>query len=93
VQAPIKTTSQQFERLLPYALALNVESVWGEKFAATLAQAKGKDNGYTPEWYFGEGWNRITVATFATSLGNSLSSAITLATRIPARPHRSVRRR
>ncbi len=69
------------ERYLPYAMALNVEKVWGEKFAALLAQtARGGTINYSPTWYSGPGWNPITAATFPTSLGSAFSSAISSST-------------
>jgi len=72
-----------FEKFLPYAMALNVEKVWCEKFAATLAQTKGKAPDYSPAWYFGPGWDPITPSTFATSLANSFFSALTSSTQAP----------
>jgi uncharacterized membrane protein len=80
VRTPLKASSDLFERFLPYAMALNVEKVWGEQFAAALAQAaQGKT--YSPAWYSGPGWNPITASTFATSLASSLSSAISSSTK------------
>jgi hypothetical protein len=71
------TTDHPFERLLPYAMALNVEKAWGEKVAAALAPtAKGKPRTYSPVWYASPGFNPITLAAFALALGNSLSRAI-----------------
>jgi hypothetical protein len=70
-------TPDLFERFLPYAMALNVEKVWSEKFAAVLAQTASEGTAdYSPVWYTGPSRNRITPATFAASLGNSLSSAL-----------------
>ena len=87
---PLRITPILFERLLPYAMALNVEKVWCEKFAAALAQtAKGGTLDYSPGWYSGPGWNPITASTFATSLGNSFSSAISSSTRAPGSRSRS----
>lgn len=78
----LKITPAIFERLLPYAMALNVEKVWCEKFVAASAKsAKGGMQDYSPNWYSGPGWDPITAATFATSLGNSFSSAISISTR------------
>jgi hypothetical protein len=74
-------TPDQFERLLPYALALNVEKIWGEKFAAALAQTpRDAEEIYSPAWYSGPNWNPITASAFLTSLGSSFSSAISWAT-------------
>ncbi len=67
----------QFERLLPYALALNVEKVWGEKFAAWLASAPKDENiDYEPSWFSGPNWKANTASMFLTLLGSSFSSAI-----------------
>jgi uncharacterized membrane protein len=84
VRTPLKSTPDQFERLLPYAIALNVELVWGEKFAAVLAQtARGGTIDYCPNWYSGPNWNPITASHFVTSLGSSFSSAISSSTTAP----------
>ena len=78
---PTRVNPDLFEKLLPYALALNVEKVWGEKLAATLAQnAKKGMMDFSPHWYSGPGWNPITASNFATSLGSSFASAISSST-------------
>jgi uncharacterized membrane protein YgcG len=77
LRTPFKTTPDMFERLLPYAMALNAEKVWSEKFAAALPPtAPGGTPVYSPAWYTGPAWDRLTAATFATSLVNSFSRAI-----------------
>ena len=48
--APRKTP-QRFERLLPYAIALDVEGVWGERFRNALDMAKLGDEYDGPSWY------------------------------------------
>ncbi|HMD86441.1 MAG TPA: DUF2207 domain-containing protein [Terriglobia bacterium] len=79
-----KFTLDLFERFLPYAMALNVEKVWSEKFAASQAQTAPEGTAdYSPVWYTGPGWNRLTAATFATSLGNSFSSALSSSMKAP----------
>jgi hypothetical protein len=73
---------QLLERLLPYAMAMNLETVWGERFAAALAQAAVAEGlVYEPGWYSGPGWVPLTASTFATTLGGSLSSAISACAR------------
>ena len=73
---------QLFEKFLPYAMAMNVEKAWCEKFAAVLAEtAKAGARGYAPVWYNGPNWNPLNAAGFATSLGTSFSSAISSACR------------
>jgi hypothetical protein len=74
-------TPELFERLLPYALALNVEKIWGEKFAAALAgMPRGDEGDYSPVWYSGPNWNLNTASAFLTSLGSSFSSALSWST-------------
>ncbi|MGH9649306.1 MAG: DUF2207 domain-containing protein, partial [Terriglobales bacterium] len=71
-------TPELFEKYLPYALALDVEHQWAEQFAdvfARAAQAPG-DGGYSPSWYSGSNWNRLSAAGFASSFGSSFSSAV-----------------
>jgi len=79
-----------FEKFLPYALALNVEKAWSEKFAVVLAQAAPPGaTSYSPAWYSGRDWNAAATLTFATALGSSFSRAIASAS---ARPGSSARR-
>ena len=81
---PGKNSPEVFERYLPYAMALNAEKVWGDKFSAASAQAaQGGTMAYSPGWYSGAGWDPLTASTFATSLGNSFSSAISSSTTAP----------
>ncbi|MDD2716990.1 MAG: DUF2207 domain-containing protein [Candidatus Wallbacteria bacterium] len=57
-----------FERNLPYALALDVEIPWGEKFTAVLAQAE------EPSWYTGGG--RICYYSFPKVLNSGFNSVV-----------------
>jgi hypothetical protein len=83
-------TPAVFEKFLPYALALNVEKAWSEKFALVLAQAaRPGATSYSPTWYSGHDWNSAAILTFATTLGSSFSRAIASAS---ARPGSSARR-
>ncbi len=71
-------TPQLFEKYLPHALALDVEHEWAEQFSdvfARAAQTPGGD-GYSPSWYSGSNWNRLSASTFASSFGSSFSSAV-----------------
>lgn len=45
---PPEETPQLFEKLMPYALALDTAKTWGNKFEKIL-----KDANYKPEWYTG----------------------------------------
>lgn len=71
-----------FEKFLPYALALDVEQAWAEKFSAVLGLAGQRPNnfvdpgGYSPAWYSGPGWVGVGGAGFVGAFGGSLSNAI-----------------
>lgn len=73
---PPEQTPELFERYLPYALALGVEQKWSEQFSDVLARAKLGGKEYTPVWYAGSGFAASNLAGFTTSIGSSLSSAI-----------------
>ncbi len=72
--APREKTPEHFEKLLPYALALDVEQQWAEKFSDVLAKAA--QEGYQPMWYSGPRWAPTMYDGFAAGLGNSFSTAI-----------------
>ena len=84
---PPEQTPQTFEKFLPYALALDVEQDWSQKFSSILAAAAtapdGGNSGYTPSFYSGSSWNRFDGAGFASSFGSSLTSAISSASTAP----------
>ena len=83
---PPDKTPQTFEKFLPYAVALDVEQAWADKFSGVLdraAQAPGSASpSYTPSFYSGNGWNSSTFSGFTDSLG-SLGSAISSASSAP----------
>jgi uncharacterized membrane protein YgcG len=67
---PPKKTPELFETLLPFALALDVEQRWSEKFAAVLAAVRDDSGaGYQPAWYDG----RFNAARLASATGNMTS--------------------
>ena len=71
---PPDKTPQLFERYLPYALALDVDQRWTEKFAAVLGSIRG-DGGaaYQPGWYSGD-WNGVS--SMSSNLSGSFNSAV-----------------
>ena len=79
-------TPELFEKYLPYAVALGVESVWADKFTDVLARAAAADaarGGYQPGWYRGAGWRTMGTAAFASSFGRSFSNALSSASTAP----------
>lgn len=83
LENPPERTPQVFEQFLPYALALGVEQKWAEQFADVLARANQGESDYTPTWYSGRAWTTLGVAGFTSSLGSSLSGAISSASTAP----------
>ncbi|HTZ34212.1 MAG TPA: DUF2207 domain-containing protein [Methylomirabilota bacterium] len=86
IPSPDQSTAV-FEKFLPYAMALDVEKTWADKFSGvfgTAATAPGSNSpAYTPSFYSGNGWNGFTGASFASSFGSSLTSAISSSSTAP----------
>ena len=72
IKEPEKTP-ELFEKFLPYAIALDVENEWGEKFADVL---KAIGDEYKPAWYSGTGWSTLGAVGLASSVGSSLATTI-----------------
>ena len=65
-------TTERFERLLPYAIALEAEKPWSDAFAAAFARAHPGDDAsasYRPGWH--EGWQGSR-----RGLGGAMSAAV-----------------
>jgi uncharacterized membrane protein YgcG len=75
---PPDETPELFEKFLPYAMALDVENEWGERFAGVLNRA-----GYEPGWYAGRHWNAMHPGAFASGLGGGMQSAVSSASSAP----------
>ncbi len=81
---PPAKTPELFDKFLPYALALDVEQEWAEQFTDVLANAAAATStGYSPVWYRGRAVAVTGFSTFATSLGSSLSGAISASSHAP----------
>ena len=80
---PPGKTPELFERYLPYALALDVEQAWAKQFADALSRSTEGADTYTPLWYSGPGWRSFDTGGFVSSLGSSLSSAISSSSTAP----------
>ena len=72
---PPEDTPELFEKLLPYALALDVAKTWGNRFEKVLAKA-----GYKPEWYTGPSpylfLNGPGLSDFSSNLGSSIGQSM-----------------
>ncbi len=78
-------TTKTFERLLPYAIALEAEKPWSAAFAEAFDRAhpgEGVSAAYRPAWHGGRGWSGDDFGRSVSSAMSSAQSAFTSA--IPA---------
>jgi uncharacterized membrane protein YgcG len=74
---PPEKTPQLFEAYLPYALALGVDQLWSEKFAAVLADVRQPDgSSYSPAWYHGS-WDSSSLTATTSHFSSALNTAVT----------------
>jgi uncharacterized membrane protein YgcG len=78
---PPDKTPELFERFLPYAIALDVENTWAQRFAAVLAAA-GVSAAAATAWYQGDG-SLSDPVSLVDSLGSDFSSAVASAATAP----------
>jgi uncharacterized membrane protein YgcG len=78
---PPDKTPELFERFLPYAIALDVENRWAERFAGVLAAAG--TSAAVGSWYAGNRDWRNDPVGFANHLGGALSHTIASASSPP----------
>jgi len=79
---PPEKTPELFERYLPYAVALNVENRWAERFAGVLAAAAAA-GAATAAWYTGDRLSNNDWGGFASRVGDTLSSTVASASTAP----------
>lgn len=71
---PPEVTPEVFEKLLPYAIALKVDKIWGDKFEKTLLKSmQTSDVSYVPLWYAG---SAMRPANIGGSMKRSLASGL-----------------
>lgn len=78
---PPEKTPALFEKLLPWALALDVEQQWCEQFSTLLTRAAKEKGGYSPVWYHSH--RPFSSESLAASLGSSLSATIASSSTAP----------
>ena len=66
----------EYQRLLPYAMALGVEKTWGDRLAAVMGASAVAAAGAGLAWYHASSGRAFDAGSFGSSLGSSLSSAI-----------------
>lgn len=79
--APPTLDAERYERLLPYAMALDVEEAWTKKFTLAVGVAAAAATTAGIAWY--RGGSTGDLGSFAQSLGSSLNSSIASAATPP----------
>ena len=70
-------TPALYEKYLPYALALDVDQQWSEKFSRVLHAASTHNTGaYRPHWYYSHGNSGAFDTGMVTALATGLTGAI-----------------
>ncbi len=82
---PPKVTPEVFEAGLAYALALDVEQEWAERFAAEMNEAGREIGRHQPGWYSGSHWQLRGPSAFSRSLGSSFAGSIAASSSPPGR--------
>jgi uncharacterized membrane protein YgcG len=80
---PPQRTPELFERYLPFALALDVEQRWAEKFAGVLDSVGERAEAYRPVWYSGRSLASGGLQGFTSSIGGALSAAVSSSSTAP----------
>jgi hypothetical protein len=80
-------TPQLFERMLPYAIAFDLEHNWAQQFSQILAQAASSPSSsgvsYCPTWYSGNGFNAFSAQSFAEAFTGSFVGAVASSSTVP----------
>jgi uncharacterized membrane protein YgcG len=72
---PPELTPKLFEKMLPYALALDVENKWANQFAQVFKRLDEQGTSYSPVWYAGS-IAHFNANTFASNMNSSFTGAV-----------------
>lgn len=70
---PPEDTPEVFEKLLPYAFALDAANTWANRFSDTLRAYR-----FVPDWYIGNDFYRFTAYNGMSGFASSLSKAVSV---------------
>jgi uncharacterized membrane protein len=80
---PPEKTPELFERYLPYAMALDVEQAWAQRFEGVLARAQADGSYQRPGWYHGDSWRHGRLGGFTSAMGGALAGAVASSSSAP----------
>ena len=70
---PPQMTPEVFETLLPYAIALDMEKIWGDKFQKEFLASISMSEPYQPSWFSG---TVLRPSDFGHTLSSTLSNTV-----------------
>ncbi|SHI30857.1 Predicted membrane protein [Cruoricaptor ignavus] len=76
---PPQMTPEVFEKLLPYAMVLGVDKIWGQKFENMLVRSA---TSYESDWYVSP--NTFSASSFGNTLNSSLANTLSSASTQPS---------
>ncbi|WP_167590384.1 DUF2207 domain-containing protein [Oceanidesulfovibrio indonesiensis] len=77
IMNPPDVTPEVFEKHLPYAMALDVENKWSQRFESQLERMGQPSSTYSPHWYHGSGGMRgLSAGAFASSFSGAFTNAV-----------------
>lgn len=83
VGTPPTRTPELYERYLPYAIALGVESQWSRQFTPVFEALERDNRPYTPIWFVAPPGTRFESSSFGKSVNASLATAISSSSTAP----------
>ncbi len=81
---PPEKTPALFEKLMPYAIALDVENQWNAQFTEVFKQRAEQGDDYSPAWYSGGHYGGFNHANIGAALGAGLASSVAAASTAPS---------
>jgi len=78
----------QFNAYFPYAMALDLDKEWAERFAADIANAEKDDpryDAYRPYWYRGNRWDRRGMTGFSGAIAGAMAAEIASSSTAPGK--------
>jgi hypothetical protein len=78
-------TLEEFERMLPYAIALDAAETWGERFEDAIRAAEVNGSVHSRSWYAAStsGGRGFSASSLSSSLSGGLASGISSSARAP----------
>lgn len=81
---PPDKTPELYEKLLPYAIALDVENQWSDQFAEVFKQQKAQGKAYQPSWYSGRHHGGFSGSSIGAAVGAGLAGSVAAASTAPS---------